>query len=190
LNGKLTICLVLAAAFAFAPPASAQQTDPAAGGYGPIEAGRDAHAYHEALRLRDVNRHLWLLDQMRWQAAWPYGPWYFRSPAPGLDEVYAHGAPGRVPGRVFEPWPVVPGDLYGYRLFNAVPQSIGQRHVQTGPNRWESHPVYPQTAPPAGGGVPARPRREPSPAPAVKTPDAAAPAKPSTPPATRGPVEF
>jgi len=49
-------------------------------------------------------------------------------------------------GRVFEPWPYVPGDIWGYRYYDGARQSIGQRQVQTAPDRWESFPVY---APPA-----------------------------------------
>jgi hypothetical protein len=159
------------------------------GGYNPIQAGFDAHAYHERLRLGQVNRHLWLLDQMRWWSAFPRGAGYFFPPAPGLDAVYAYGTAGRGwRGSVFEPWPIVPGDLYGYRLYEGVPQSIGQRHIQTGPNRWESHPVYPEdlvARPPAP--VPlAKPVSPPVDSGPARHPEAV-PAARSGP---RGPVEF
>jgi hypothetical protein len=166
----------------------AQEARSDGGGYNPIQAGFDAHAYHERLRLTQVNRHLWLLDQMKWWSAWPRGAGYFYPPAPGLDAVYAYGNSGRGwGGNVFEPWPYVPGDIYGYRLFDGVPQSIGQRHIQTGPNRWESHPVYPAdlVPPPAAvpPGGPATPPVDPG---STGGPEAVPAAKP----VPRGPVEF
>jgi hypothetical protein len=72
----------------------------------------------------------------------------------------------------------VPGDIYGYYFPPYVRQSIGQRQIQTGPNRWESHPVYPEDvelvapATPAVEAVPAEvPPSAPPPAePPVKKP--------------------
>jgi len=68
-----------------------------------------------------------------------------------LDYTYAYGA-GPLwggysnwgyPLSVFQPWPYVPGDIYGYRAYYApARQPVGQQQLQTGPNRWESHPVY------------------------------------------------
>jgi hypothetical protein len=46
------------------------------------------------------------------------------------------------PRTVFEPWPYVPGDIWGYRYYSPMRQPVGQHQEQTGPNRWESHPVY------------------------------------------------
>ena len=36
----------------------------------------------------------------------------------------------------------MPGDIWGYTYYSPMRQPIGQHQVQTGPNRWESHPVY------------------------------------------------
>src|SRR5207237_8435661 len=37
----------------------------------------------------------------------------------------------------------VPGDIWGYgAYYQPARQPIGQQQSQTGPNRWESHPVY------------------------------------------------
>lgn len=73
-------------------------------------------------------------------------------PTANLDYTYAYGRRGarrRVrqsvwigPQTVFEPWPYVPGDIYGYTYYSPMRQPIGQQQVQTGENRWESHPVY------------------------------------------------
>ncbi len=43
---------------------------------------------------------------------------------------------------VFETWPVVPGDLWGFGWYESEPQPVRQQQIQTGPNRWESFPVY------------------------------------------------
>jgi hypothetical protein len=74
-------------------------------------------------------------------------------PLADLDYAYAFGGPvvsGYLRERawfgptrtVFEPWPYVPGDIYGYRFVQPVRQPVGQWQGQTGPNRWESHPIY------------------------------------------------
>jgi hypothetical protein len=181
----ILVPMMFVAMLTFANRLPAQAPPPSSGGYDPIQAGRDAHAYHERLRLQEVNRHLWLLDQVKWYSAWPRSGGYFSSPAPGLDEVYAYGTSGRTwhsrsgyafgPRRIFEPWPYVPGDIWGYRVYSGVPQSIGQQQIQTGPNRWESHPVYAAPGPAAGIALPA--------------PDPPPPAAPAA-PIVRGPVEF
>ena len=69
-----------------------------------------------------------------------------------LDYIYSsgggpmwggYGQGGYGPLSVFTPWPYVPGDIYGYgAYYPPARQPIGQTQVQTGPNRWESHPVY------------------------------------------------
>jgi len=128
------------------------------GGYNPITAGQDAWQYHEQRRLEDVARQVRLNEMLRWRYAAVRDPYnrlinYW----PDIEAVYATGYRGsyaryayrywghRVP--VYEPCPLVPGNILGYPYFNPVPQPIGQRHVQTGPNRWESHPVFAPTKP-------------------------------------------
>lgn len=170
----------------YVSPAGAQYST---GGYTPIESGLDAYRYHEGMRLGNIRTQLGLIDQMKWYSALPAvnsalgtaawygagGQGYFRDP-PSLDYLYAtgrrsaygYGAWGRgltplygggYSRDIFSPWPYVPGDIYGYQWYNPVPQSIGQRQIQTGPNRWESHPVYaspPLVAPEVGGPPPRR----------------------------------
>jgi hypothetical protein len=71
----------------------------------------------------------------------------------------------------------VPGDIWGYQHIPPSRQSIGQVQMQTGPNRWESRPVY------------ATPPREPPPP--VIVPEAGFEGPPAEfiPPG-RGPREF
>jgi hypothetical protein len=82
-----------------------------------------------------------------WDAAYGYG--FVGSPygASPYGASVTYGRFGRRAtafgvGPLFEPWPYVPGDIYGWRTFSTVRQPIGQTQIQTGENRWESHPVY------------------------------------------------
>ena len=139
--------------------------------YDGIQAGYDAYRLAEERRRADLDQQLFVNDQNRYWAGLPttrgetifyggYGPpayggaaYYggatpFLPPAT-LEATYAYGRRGLFGGyrgwstaSVFEPWPFVPGDIYGYRYYSPVRQPIGQHQEQTGPNRWESHPVY------------------------------------------------
>ena len=42
----------------------------------------------------------------------------------------------------FEPWPHVPGDIWGYPSPRPIEHPIGHESKQTGPNRWIYRPVY------------------------------------------------
>jgi hypothetical protein len=134
--------------------------------YDGIQAGMDAFRLAEEQRQNNMTQQLGLNDTMRFangyptsrretiyygymnpavahthgyapqnslDAAYGYGyrqPWYLTRPGPGLPSV-------------FEPWPYVPGDLWGYGAYYApARQPIGQQQLEMGPNHWESHPVY------------------------------------------------
>lgn len=61
----------------------------------------------------------------------------------GVTEAVDWNGRGRVRRvSVFEPWPVVPGDIYGVVIQPPLRRPAGQWQGQTGSNRWESHPVY------------------------------------------------
>ena len=134
--------------------------------YSGLRAGEEARQLAEEQRQQRLNDQLYLNDAMRARYGWaPSGSvvWYGNAgvgfgPTLGIDYAYAyssdrlfghrrgllierHWSP---PLAVFEPWPYIPGDIYGYSFPPFVRQSIGQRQIQTGPNRWESHPVYPE----------------------------------------------
>jgi hypothetical protein len=152
----------------FAALSHAQDVRP----YDGLQAGQDAHALAEDQRQQRLNDQLYLNDAMRARYGWtPSGGsvvWYGNAGAGygqpvGIDYAYAYSS-NRLLGRsarglyikrywtppvsVFEPWPYIPGDIYGYSFPPFVRQSIGQRQIQTGPNRWESHPVYPDEVTP------------------------------------------
>lgn len=143
--------------------------------YESAQASADATRYFDARNRRDIARQLDLIDQMKWYSALPaagLGAAYYRDP-PSLDYVYGTsqwsaygpygGAAWSIYPDVFEPWPYVPGDIFGYRWYNPAPQPVGRVELQTGPNRWESHPVYAPSENPPPSTLP-RPPVEKSPA--------------------------
>jgi hypothetical protein len=128
--------------------------------YGGPQATYDAYARGEAQRQQDIGRMIDRIDQIRWYRGLPpRGADLFidRYP-PSLSYAYATGRLGILGASspryifreedIFTPWPYVPGDIWGFADDYTVPQSIGQRQFQTGPNRWESHPVYRDPPPP------------------------------------------
>ena len=120
-------------------PQDALAQTPATGGYDAIDAAYDAHRRSEERRLDALHRQLDTIDWMNWWTGRPLRgvPEYSRS------ELYAFGVDRRVaPPHLFTPWPFVPGDIWGFPNDAFVRQPIGQVQMQTGPRRWESHPVY------------------------------------------------
>src|SRR5262245_37532114 len=150
--------------------AAASAQSPVARPYDGIQAGLDAFRLAEEKRQAAVADQLYLNDTMRFYAGYPtsrgqtiyygylssaamYAYGFVRPPMAfsSLDYAYAYpvvppwGAYSAWRGgpAVFTPWPYVPGDIYGYPMYYPpARQPIGQTQVQTGPNRWESHPVY------------------------------------------------
>jgi hypothetical protein len=134
--------------------------------YDGIQAGLDAYRLGEEKRQAGVSQQLLLNDQMRFWGGFPtsrgnslyygYGNpglgYGYTSPVPpaNLESAYAYGgqypwggARGWMPPYVFQPWPYVAGDIYGYPyVYQPARQPVGRVEAQTGPNRWESHPVY------------------------------------------------
>jgi hypothetical protein len=150
---------ILMASAGLAGVAAAQEPVIVGRQYDGIQAGLDAFRLAEEQRQAAVARQLALNDQMRFFNGYPtsrgetiyygylspgamyaygFGPPVL--PRANLDYVYAYGAR---PLSVFQPWPFVAGDIYGYpAYYPPARQPIGQTQIQTGPNRWESHPVY------------------------------------------------
>ena len=95
--------------------------------YDRLQAGQEAYRLHEEQRRFRIGRQVWLNDEMVfWSTSFP--AWKYFA----------------------EPWPFLPGDIYGYPLAEPpINQPIGQREQKIGPNRWLSQPVYAeQVAPP------------------------------------------
>ena len=218
----------------------AQQSSPDTRPYDGIQAGLDAFRLAEEKREGAIAQQLFLNDQMRFFSGYPtsrgqtiyYG---YMSPAAiqaygygaplltgaNLDYTYAYGAGPMWGGSrqswagplaVFQPWPYVPGDIWGYgAYYQPARQPVGQQQSQTGPNRWESHPVYDppltmyqplppvdsplldrtpyaaakESLPPAER-IPPEPPRTTSP----KSPESMVPIAPAAPAPRRGPREY
>lgn len=75
-----------------------------------------------------------------------------------------NGAPWAAPWGVFEPWPFVAGDIYGYPYLDHVEQPLGHKVIRTGPNGYIARPVYAsdleeKQRPAAAAGQPSEPER-------------------------------
>ena len=151
---------------------------------GRFDPAYESFQFNEARRQSQIARQLDLNYRMARSSG--YGPQY--------------------PG-VFEPWPRVEGDIYGYRLPGPIAQPVGHESAQVGPNRWIYRPFYlagavPQTVPVVSPNVrkaaPAMPLREPNKPPQVQLPAPSDLSEPEVPrpilekPATKrpGPREF
>lgn len=181
--------------------------------YDRIEAGREAQQRAEQERMGAIGQQIATIDRNAWLAGqvtlYPYPP---------VEGVYANGYgyvrprayrgmwvyPGypsypTAPG-VFEPWPIVPGVIWGYPYPDRIRQPIGHEIVRT-PNGSFYRPVYampqpsatvnPPAAAPAQPPVAESPRPSPPPvSPEAQVQPTAPP--PSTPPspAPSGPREF
>lgn len=95
--------------------------------YDGTQAGLEAYQLAEEQRRAKVAMQLDVNDQVKAWAGLPTS----------RGETIYYGS-----GPVFGPWPYLPGDIYGYRYYPPTRQPIGQQQRQTGPNRWESRPVY------------------------------------------------
>jgi hypothetical protein len=147
------------------PPRPEAVPAPAPHGYGPIQAGQEAYQRGEAERREALGEQLETVDRMGWYSGLPS----YRYP-PSLEGVYAYpnirpyGSQGPVsayrssPGAyrlyIFEPWPLLRGDLFGAPRVQRVPQPVGHQIVVTGPGRLLYRPVYPSDVQPPLGPVP------------------------------------
>ncbi len=165
--------------------------------YDALDAIRDAQQYAERQRRAAIDAQLRAIRNVQEYSAavrasagrYPYGVDY-RYAYPGrraARRAYqrAYGYPG-----VFEPWPLVPGDIYGYPYTPRVEQPLGHKVIETGPNGYIYRPVHESDL--------AKPKDNPQPTLAPPVPEAPRPAfKPPSPgepipapPAQAGKVEF
>ncbi len=114
--------------------------------YSSAAASRDAYLYAEPARRWAVDRQLGLLDSVRWYNTWA------RPEGPLLPDIYAYGSAAearaaycRGDAPVFEPWPRVPGDIYGYPYYPYVKQSTGYERIWTSHNGYVYRPIYDDT---------------------------------------------
>jgi hypothetical protein len=127
--------------------------------YSTLDAGRDAYERAERKRRENINRQVQTIDDIAWYQAWPgsyrwppslasiYADPYRYAPGPGGLARRAISRAFRAPlpwsyGPVFEPWPFVPGDIWGYPYVDRVEQPLGHKTIQTGPNSYIYRPFY------------------------------------------------
>ena len=159
--------------------------------YDSLQAGRDSYWDAEAERRAKIGRQLMLEEQIQTENTWSnpqdkyrpvhpesYGP--IRPKVyvgPTLADVYAYpsssityynaqpAAPsavrGAAPVPVFEPWPRVPGDIWGTPYYGYVRQPIGHVKIWTGRLSYIYKPVYasPAMEPAADDAIPPAPPR-------------------------------
>jgi hypothetical protein len=117
---------------------------PRENGYTAFDAMAESQQRGDARRRWEVGRQMALIqDQRRWNGLAPTVP--LVPTGPDRVTFYAYGNRWDLPRcrPVFEPWPYVPGYIWGYQFDDPAPQPVDRRQVQTGPNRWVSYPVYP-----------------------------------------------
>ncbi len=152
--------------------------------YDAFDAIRDAQQYAERQRRAAIDAQLRVIRNVQEYSAavkasarrYPYGVDY-RYAYPGRRAARRAWSYRGYPG-VFEPWPLVPGDIYGYPYTPRVEQPLGHKVIETGPNSYIYRPVYESDL--------AQPKdnRQPTPAPPVPE------APPEAPSAEEGTVEF
>lgn len=164
---RIVLWGVVLTALYCASPAAAQQA-PLVGlqPYDGLQAGQDAYRYWESRRLDALNRQIGWNETLKQRAAYGRATTTYFSPyapaGPLVDPWWSGGA--AIPLGYGTPF--FPPTGVGY--FETVPQPIGRREIQTGPNRWESFPVYAENDsrigfdPPPTLGLPA-PMRDPAP---------------------------
>ena len=128
-------CRALVLAGGCASFALAQDALPVNRPYDGIQAGLDAFRLAEEKRQGGASQQLVLNDQLKFWSGIPTSR--------GETIYYGYASPVAFPAYGYST-PVFPGYIYGYPYYPYVPfrQPIGQQQVQTGPNRWESHPIY------------------------------------------------
>ncbi|MGO8750235.1 MAG: hypothetical protein ACLQNE_30190 [Thermoguttaceae bacterium] len=179
-------------------------TPGAAPKYDALDAGRDAYLLGEWRRQQAIERQVRTIDRMAWYSGLPtvtpYPPDRDTAYAYGLSlysnpRVYRRADPnarqGLYPPPVFEPWPVVPGDIFAYPYVERAPQPIGHQVIVTGPGSYIYRPIYSRSEPPLQAAAPqpgfvdrAAPIPPPPPAPVIALPaNELAPADAAKPPA-------
>lgn len=151
--------------------------------YDGVDAAWDSHFRAEAGRRESLGRQLETNDAMAWYAGAPtYAPY-----PPDLETVYAY-PPGAFRGiwgasptsiyrsypGVFEPWPLVPGDIYGYPYVNRIEQPRGHVVIPYGRSSYYYGPVYDRDLAPV---FPGNPNALPEPPTMVNPPVTQAPAE-------------
>jgi hypothetical protein len=128
--------------------------------------GTSTYWLHEQQRRQAIADQIGTQEHLRWQSGLPSRlsparPYSLESIYSGLAYAPGPDAPWRTD--VFEPWPFVPGDIYGRQFDGAVPQPWGHRVTPLGPNGYTYEPLYEPLLPLPAPAVPAIPPERPLP---------------------------
>lgn len=108
-----------------------------------IRAMFESNARGEAQRQAAFANQKYILNHVAWMNGLP-SPFVGQEGQPSLDYVYSglgrSGPSGG--GLVFEPWPYVPGDIWGYPFYDTIESPVGHRITWRGPNAYTYEPVY------------------------------------------------
>jgi hypothetical protein len=121
--------------------------------------GTSTYWLHEQQRRQAIADQIGIQDYLRWQSGLPsrvYSgrPYSLESIYSGLAWTPGPAAPWKTD--VFEPWPFVPGDIYGRHYDRVSPQPLGHVTTPLGPNGYTYAPLYsapPYALPPAVRGL-------------------------------------
>lgn len=108
-----------------------------------IRALFESNARGEARRQAAFANQKYILNHVAWMNGLP-SPFVGPEGQPSLDYVYSGmGRSGPIGGGlVFEPWPYVPGDIWGYPFYDTIESPVGHRITWRGPNAYTYEPVY------------------------------------------------
>jgi len=126
--------------------ATAQDPLTAVRPYDGIQAGLESFRLAEEQRQGAVLQQLSMNDQLRFGNG--YAPnfgnsIYYGYMSPQSLAFYGYWGPPDAAWTGFQPGPWLGSGLWGAGArYQAARQPIGQAQIQSGPNRWESHPVY------------------------------------------------
>jgi hypothetical protein len=161
---KFCTTIALIAALDWPGGRAAHAQPPVVRPYDGIQAGLDAFRLAEEQRQAQIGGQAAINDGMRFLNGYSSrgGPIYYGYLPPQAIAAYGFGFPvtgypggwsewpfdggyayGSGPLRSGYGSPLASGRVWGYTAnYPAVRQPVGQQQTQTGPNRWESHPVY------------------------------------------------
>jgi hypothetical protein len=125
--------------------------------------GTSSYLLQEQQRRQAIADQIGTIEQMRWLSGLPSRlsagrPYSLESIYSGL--AFSPGPPSPWKTDVFEPWPFVPGDIYGRQFDRGTLQPSGHVVTPLGPNGYAYEPLY--AAPPPAPLIPPA-RAEPPP---------------------------
>src|SRR5688572_9675373 len=109
------------------------------------------YSLHEQQRRQVIADQIGTQEYLRWQSGlpsriYPGRPYSLESIYSGLAGSPDPPAPWKTD--VFEPWPFVPGDIYGRQFDKASPQPLGHVVTPLGHNGYRYEPLYASPVPP------------------------------------------